>query len=139
MEELEPNYEVQVFQKGGHYCIDSNYFYSDNATTALHEGIEYFKDTFTPRSYDFVVEYCGEFQSDRAYEMSFNSQIKNTLDLDRLSSLINKGSQVESITSDLKLAQEKIRELENSNLPKNEKELQIKVLRDIIRNIKEVF
>lgn len=42
------------------------------------------------------------------------------------------------INADLKLANEKLFELENSNLPKDEKELQIKVLRDIIRNIKEI-
>lgn len=43
-----------------------------------------------------------------------------------------------AINADLKLANEKLLELENSNLAKYEKELQIKVLRDIIRNIKEV-
>lgn len=73
MEELESNYEVQVFKKGEHYCIDSYYIYSDNETTALSEGIEYFKDIFPVDSYDFVVEYCGELQSDRAYEMSLDS------------------------------------------------------------------
>ena len=43
------------------------------------------------------------------------------------------------INADLKLANEKLFELENSKLPKHEKELQIKVLRDIIRNIKEIL
>lgn len=42
------------------------------------------------------------------------------------------------INTDLKLANEKLLDLEKSNLPKDEKELQIKVLRDIIRNIKEI-
>lgn len=42
------------------------------------------------------------------------------------------------INADLKLAHKKLLELENSNLPEHEKELQIKVLRDIIRNIKEI-
>jgi len=73
MEELEPNYEVQVFKKGEHYCIDSYYTYSDNEATALSEGIEHFKRSFSTSSYDFVVEYCGELQSDRAYEMSLDS------------------------------------------------------------------
>ena len=73
MEELEPNYEVKVFKKGEHYCIDSYFTYSDNETTALSEGIEHFKSSFSPSSYDLVVEYWGEFQSDRAYEMSLDS------------------------------------------------------------------
>ena len=42
------------------------------------------------------------------------------------------------INTDLKLANEKLFELENSKLAKHEKELQIKVLKDIIRNIKEI-
>ena len=42
------------------------------------------------------------------------------------------------INADLKLANEKLLELENSKLSKYEKELQIKVLRDIIKNIKEI-
>ena len=42
------------------------------------------------------------------------------------------------INADFKLANEKLLELENSKLPKHEKELHITVLRDIIRNIKEI-
>jgi len=43
------------------------------------------------------------------------------------------------INSDLKLANEKLLELENSNLSEHKKELQMKVLKDIIRNIKEIY
>jgi len=42
------------------------------------------------------------------------------------------------INADLKFANEKLLEIENSNLPEHKKELQIKVLRGSVRNIKEI-
>lgn len=69
VEELEPNYEVQVFRKEETYCIDSYYTYADDSEIALAEAKEHFQDKFPESEYDYIVEYHGSLQSDRGYEM----------------------------------------------------------------------
>ncbi|MGE4384112.1 MAG: hypothetical protein AB7D41_13015 [Arcobacter sp.] len=73
IEELEPNYEIQVFRKSDNKFMDSYFTYSDDKSTALDEAIKYFKDEYLISDYNFLAEYWGEFQSDRGYEMSFDS------------------------------------------------------------------
>ena len=68
-EELEPNYEIQVFRKSDNKFMDSYFTYSDDKSTALDEAIKYFKDEYLISDYNFVAEYWGEFQSDRGYEI----------------------------------------------------------------------
>ena len=72
-EELEPNYEIQVFRKSDNKFMDSYFTYSDDKSTALDEAIKHFKDEYLISDYNFVAEYWGEFQSDRGCEMSFDS------------------------------------------------------------------
>lgn len=74
-EELEPNYEIQVFRKSDNKFMDSYYTYSDDKSIALDEAIKHFKDEYSLSDYNYVVEYLGEFGSDRSYEMSLDSEI----------------------------------------------------------------
>ncbi|GGD49404.1 hypothetical protein GCM10012288_24370 [Malaciobacter pacificus] len=72
-EELEANYEIQVFRKSDNKFIDSYYLYSDDKSTALNEGINHYKNLYPISDYNFVVEYWGEFKNDRGFEMSLDS------------------------------------------------------------------
>lgn len=144
-EELEPNYEIQVFEKNNHHFIDSYYTYSDDKSAALSQGIKHFENQYPTNNYDFVVEYLGEFQSDRGFEMSLDSeQFKNDdlekykLDIQRVSSMLKEFAFFSSVEDDLKFVNEKIAEVENSNLSTTDKALQIKVLRDTIETLREI-
>lgn len=144
-EELEPNYEIQVFRKSDNKFIDSYYTYSDDKSTALSQGIKHFENQYPINNYDFVVEYLGEFQSDRGFEMSLDSeQFKNDdlekykLDIQRVSSMLKEFAFFSSVEDDLKFANEKIAEIENSNLSTTDKASQIKILRDTIETLREI-
>ena len=144
-EELEPNYEIQVFRKNNSYCVDSYFTYSDDRSTALSQGIKYFENQYSVNDYDFVVEYWGEFQSDRGFEMSFDSELynndnseKSKLDIQRVSSMLKEFAFFSSIEDDIKFANEKIAEVENSNLSTADKAFQIQILRDTIETIREI-
>ncbi|AXX96054.1 hypothetical protein [Arcobacter ellisii] len=144
-EELEPNYEIQVFEKNNHHFIDNYYTYSDDKSAALSQGIKHFENQYPTNNYDFVVEYLGEFQSDRGFEMSLDSeQFKNDdlekykLDIQRISSMLKEFAFFSSVEDDLKFVNEKIAEVENSNLSTTDKALQIKVLRDTIETLREI-
>lgn len=144
-EELEPNYEIQVFEKNNHHFIDSYYTYSDDKSAALSQGIKHFENQYPTNNYDFVVEYLGEFQSDRGFEMSLDSeQFKNDdlekykLDIQRVSSMLKEFAFLSSVEDDIKFANEKIVEVENSNLSTADKISQIQILRDTIETIREI-
>ncbi len=144
-EEIEANYEIQVFRKSDNKFIDSYYTYSDDKSTALDEAIKHFKDEYLISKYNYVVEYLGEFQSDRGFEMSLDSeQFKNDdlqkykLDIQRVSSMLKEFAFFSSVEDDLKFVNEKIAEVENSNLSTTDKALQIKVLRDTIETLREI-
>ena len=144
-EELEPNYEIQVFEKNNHHFIDSYYTYSDDKSAALSQGIKHFENQYPTNNYDFVVEYLGEFQSDRGFEMSLDSeQFKNDdlekykLDIQRVSSMLKEFAFFSSVEDDLKFANEKIAEIENSNLSTTDKASQIKILRDTLETLREI-
>lgn len=100
---------------------------------------------YLTNNYDFVVEYLGEFQSDRGFEMSLDSnQFKNDdlqkykLDIQRVSSMLKEFAFFSSVEDDLKFVNEKIAEVENSNLSTTDKALQIKILRDTIETLREI-
>jgi hypothetical protein len=135
-EELEANYEIQVFRKSDSKFIDSYYLYSDDKSTALNEGIKHYENLYPISDYNFVVEYWGEFESDRAFEMSLDSELNSNLDTEKLSNLLNNLSENSSIANDLKFANEQIIEIKNSNLSAQEKEFQIKVLNETIENLR---
>lgn len=144
-EELEPNYEIQVFEKNNHHFIDSYYTYSDDKSTALSQGIKHFENQYSTNDYNFVVEYLGEFQSDRGFEMSLDSeQFKNydlekyKLDIQRVSSMLKEFAFFSSVEDDLKFVNEKIAEIENSNLSTTDKASQIKILRDTLETLREI-
>ncbi|MEV9600242.1 hypothetical protein [Aliarcobacter butzleri] len=144
-EELEPNYEIQVFRKNNSYCVDSYFTYSDDRITALSQGIKYFENQYSLNDYDFVVEYWGEFESDRGFEMSLDSELynnnnseKSKLDIQRVSSMLKEFAFLSSVEDDIKFANEKIVEVENSNLSTADKISQIQILRDTIETIREI-
>ena len=144
-EELEPNYEIQVFRKNNSYCVDSYFTYSDDRSTALSQGIKYFENQYSVNDYNFEVEYWGEFQSDRGFEMSFDSELynngnseKSKLDIQRVSSMLKEFAFFSSFEDDLKFVNEKIVEVENSNLSTTDKAFQIQILRDTIETIREI-
>ncbi|GGD49885.1 hypothetical protein GCM10012288_24890 [Malaciobacter pacificus] len=137
-EKLEANYEIQVFRKSDSKFIDSYYLYSDDKSTALNEGIKHYENLYPISDYNFVVEYWGEFESDRGFEMSLDSELHSNLDTEKLSNLLNNLSENSSIANDLKFANEQIIEIKNSNLSAQEKEFQIKVLNETIENLREI-
>ena len=144
-EELEPNYEIQVFRKNNSYCVDSYFTYSDDRITALSQGIKYFENQYSLNDYDFVVEYWGEFESDRGLEMSLDSELynndnceKSKLNIQRVSSMLKEFAFLSSAEDDIKFANEKIVEVENSNLSIEDKISQIQILRDTIETLREI-
>ena len=144
-EELEPNYEIQVFRKNNSYCVDSYFTYSDDRATALSQGIKYFENQYSVNDYDFVLEYWGEFESDRSFEMSLDSELSNNdncekskLNIQRVSSMIKEFAFLSSVEDDLKFVNEKIVEVENSNLSTADKISQIQILRDTIETLREI-
>lgn len=144
-EELEPNYEIQVFRKNNSYCLDNYFTYSDDRITALSQGIKYFENQYSLNDYDFVVEYWGEFESDRGFEMSLDSELynnnnseKSKLDIQRVSSMLKEFAFLSSVEDDIKFANEKIVEVENSNLSTADKISQIQILRDTIETLREI-
>jgi hypothetical protein len=136
--EFEANYEIQVFRKSDDKFIDSYYLYSDDRLTALNEGIKYYENLYPINDYNFVVAYWGEFESDRAFEMSLNSELHSNLDTEKLSNLLNDLSKNSSIENDLKFANKQIIKIKNSNLSVQEKEFKIKVLNETIENLREI-
>lgn len=143
--ELEPNYEIQVFEKDTHRFMDSYFIYGDDEITALAQGINHFKNQYPIRDYNFEVEYWGEFQSDRGFEMSFDSELynndnseKSKLDIQRVSSMLKEFAFFSSFEDDLKFVNEKIAEVENSNLSTTDKAFQIQILRDTIETLREI-
>jgi hypothetical protein len=136
--EFEANYEIQVFRKSDDKFIDSYYLYSDDRLTALNEGIKYYENLYPINDYNFVVAYWGEFESDRAFEISLNSELHSNLDTEKLSNLLNDLSKNSSIENDLKFANKQIIKIKNSNLSVQEKEFKIKVLNETIENLREI-
>ena len=130
--------KYKVFRKSDDEFIDSYYLYSVDKLTALNEGIKYYENLYPINDYNFVVKYWGEFESDRAFEMSLNSELHSNLDTEKLSNLLNDLSKNSSIENDLKFAIEKIIEIKNSNLSVQEKEFKIKVLNETIENLREI-
>jgi len=100
--------KYKVFRKSDDEFIDSYYLYSVDKLTALNEGIKYYENLYPINDYNFVVAYWGEFESDRAFEMSLNSELHSNLDTEKLSNLLNDLSKNSSIENDLKFAIEKI-------------------------------
>ncbi|QKF77453.1 hypothetical protein [Arcobacter defluvii] len=63
---------------------------------------------------------------------------KYKLDIQRVSSMLKKFAFFSSVEDDLKFVNEKIAEVENSNLSTTDKALQIKILRDTIETLREI-
>jgi hypothetical protein len=63
---------------------------------------------------------------------------KYKLDIQRVSSMLQEFAFFSSVEDDLKFVNEKIAEVENSNLSTTDKALQIKVLRDTIETLREI-
>jgi len=136
--EFEANYEIQVFRKSDDKFIDSYYLYSDDRLTALNEGIKHYENLYPISDYNFIVEYWAEFESDRGFEMSLDSDLHSNLDTKKLSNLLNDLSKNSSIENDLKFVNKQIIEIKNSNLSVQEKEFKIKVLNETIENLREI-
>lgn len=63
---------------------------------------------------------------------------KYKLDIQRVLSMLKEFAFFSSVEDDLKFVNEKIAEIENSNLPTTDKASQIKILRDTIETLREI-
>ena len=74
-EEIEANYEVNIFKKDTGSYIDFVSFYADDENQAVEMAKKELADKYPVQEYDYTAEYIGNLQSDRGYEMEVDRSL----------------------------------------------------------------
>jgi len=74
-EEIEGNYEVNIFSKDIGTYIDFISFYADDEYQAVEMAKKELADKYPVQEYDYTAEYIGSLQSDRGYEMEVDRSL----------------------------------------------------------------
>lgn len=72
---IEPNYEIQIIRELDGYCIDSLFVNAQSIEEAQKLGLELCPQKYYNKEYRLQVEYYGELNSDRGYEMNLDKNL----------------------------------------------------------------